>query len=163
MGSCVFQGPLYRSHLCDLHLCPLFFYQFPKLNMLIGGGGGVGEGKFKLNRITLKKKMQSHPLQSHLTSHFFRLPDKKLPLLTVSVYRYNPRSHDKYTQKHSGTSRAFFENKSVIIFAMSFNLLSQSTWCYGQPSHICACVYLTHNIHIRFISFNNFFFLCRIY
>lgn len=136
MGSCVFQGPLHQLHLCHLHLCPPLFSPNSQNWTCWWGWGGVGEDKFKHNRITLKTKMQSHPSQSHLISYFFRLPVEKWPLLTVTVCYYNPRSRDKHTHKHSGTSRAFFENKSGIIYALSYNLRSQSAWYYGQPSHV---------------------------
>ena len=139
VGSCVFQGPLHQLHLCNLHLCPPLFSPNSQ-NWTCWWVVGVGWGRTNSNnRITLKTKMQSHPSQSHLISHFFCLPVKKWPLLTVTVCHYNPRSRDKHTRKHSGTSRAFFENKSGIIYTLSYNLLSQSMW--AAITYMCMCIF----------------------
>ena len=134
-GPVSFRGH-FISYICAIYIfVPLFSPLIPQTEHADGGGVGWGRTNSN-NRITLKTKMQSHPSQSHLISHFFRLPVEKWPLLTVTVCYYNPRSRDKHTQKHSGTSRAFFENKSGVIYALFYNLCSQSAWYYGQPPHV---------------------------
>ena len=104
MGSYVFQGPLHRLHVCDLHLCPPLFLLIPQTEHADRGWGWGGGGQIQTKQNYIKekcKKKKCNPILHRVISPpiFFHLPVKKLPLLTVSIYHYNPRSHDKYTQK----------------------------------------------------------------
>lgn len=57
---CLFRGH-FISYICAIYIfVPLFSPLIPKTEHADGGGVGVGEDKFKHNRITLKQKMQSH-------------------------------------------------------------------------------------------------------
>lgn len=75
-GPVSFRGH-FISYICAIYIfVPLFSPLIPQTEHADGGGVGWGRTNSN-NRITLKTKMQSHPSQSHLISHFFRLPVEK--------------------------------------------------------------------------------------